>query len=105
MSTVNIYRQKMRKSIWCEGCGLGNLQDILTQVLVKHVAKNLGVDPARPEGLERIKNHIAMVSGIGCTSRLPGHLDLNTLHTTHGRSLAFATGLKMARPALTVVLA
>lgn len=105
MSAHNIYRSRMHKSIWCEGCGLGNLQQVLTQVMVSHVAKKLGVNPARPEGLERIKNNIAMVSGIGCTSRMPGHMDLNTLHTTHGRSLGFATGLKMARPDLTVVLA
>ena len=99
-----IYRPKMRKSIWCEGCGLGNLQQVFTEVLVKHVAGRLGVNPDTPEGLEKIKNNIAMVSGIGCTSRMPGHFDVNSLHTTHGRSLGFATGLKMARPDLTVAL-
>ena len=41
---------------------------------------------------------IAMVSGIGCASRLPGYVDFNTLHTAHGRALPFATGLKMANP-------
>ena len=46
-----------------------------------------------------------MVSGIACTSRMAGHFDANTVHTTHGSSLAFAYGLKMARPDLTVVLA
>lgn len=101
----SLYRPRMRKSIWCEGCGLGNLQEILTRVLVAHEAKRQGLDSSRPEGMERIKNSIALVSGIGCTSRLPGHMDFNTLHTTHGRSLGFATGLKMARPDLTVVLA
>ena len=104
MKLQKIYRQQMRKSIWCEGCGLGNLQQIFTEVLIRHVALQLGVDPSTPEGLERIKNNIAMVSGIGCTSRMPGHFDVNSLHTTHGRSLAFATGLKMARPDLTVAL-
>lgn len=104
MTTLEIYRPQMRKSIWCEGCGLGNLQEIITRVLIRHVAGRLGVDPSRPEGLEKIKNNIVMVSGIGCTSRMPGHLDVNSLHTTHGRSLGFATGIKMARPDLTVVL-
>ncbi|MCC6750051.1 MAG: 2-oxoacid:acceptor oxidoreductase family protein [Deltaproteobacteria bacterium] len=102
---VDLVRPKMRRSIWCEGCGLGNLEEALTRALVHHVARRLGADPKTPEGLERVKNGVAMVSGIGCTSRMPGHLDLNTLHTTHGRSLAFASGLKMARPDLTVLLA
>jgi 2-oxoglutarate ferredoxin oxidoreductase subunit beta len=104
-ATFDLCRTRMRKSIWCEGCGLGNLQQGLTKVLVRHVAGRLGLDPHVEEELDRIKDNIAMVSGIGCTSRLPGHLDLNTVHTTHGRALGFATGLKMARPDLTVVLA
>lgn len=104
MSAKTIYRPQMRKSIWCEGCGLGNLQQIFTKILVKHVAEKLGVKASSADGLEKIKNNIAMVSGIGCTSRMPGHFDVNTLHTTHGRSLGFATGLKMARPDLTVAL-
>ncbi len=101
----DLARPSMRRSIWCEGCGLGNLQQALTRVLVAHVGARLGLDPGQPAELERIKDHIVMVSGIGCTSRMTGHLDLNTIHTTHGRALAFATGLKMARPELTVVLA
>lgn len=50
------------------------------------------LDPAR----------VAVVSGIGCSSRAAGYLNFQTLHTTHGRALAFATGLKMARPELTI---
>jgi len=46
---------------------------------------------------------IAVLSGIGCSGRTPGYLDMNTLHTTHGRSLTFATGIKMAKPELTVI--
>jgi 2-oxoglutarate ferredoxin oxidoreductase subunit beta len=46
-----------------------------------------------------------MVSGIGCSSRAPGYVDFNTLHTTHGRALAFATGIKVAKPEMTVILA
>lgn len=102
--TPNVTRQKMRKSIWCEGCGLGNVEGMIVRSLFKVVAERVGADVNTKEGLERVKNNVAFVSGIGCTSRMPGHLDFNTLHTTHGRSLSFATGLKMARPDLTVVV-
>ncbi|MGK5092788.1 thiamine pyrophosphate-dependent enzyme [Deltaproteobacteria bacterium TL4] len=105
MKPGRMYRSLMRKSIWCEGCGLGNLQQILIQSVVDHVSERLGVDSSTNAGIEKIKNNIAMVSGIGCTSRMPGHMDVNSLHTTHGRSLGFATGLKMANPELTVVVA
>jgi 2-oxoglutarate/2-oxoacid ferredoxin oxidoreductase subunit beta len=47
---------------------------------------------------------VALVSGIGCTGRMPVYLDFNTMHTTHGRALAFATGLKLARPELKVIV-
>jgi 2-oxoglutarate ferredoxin oxidoreductase subunit beta len=50
------------------------------------------------------KNDVAMVSGIGCTGRMSGYVDFNTLHTTHGRAPAFATGLKLARPDMTVIV-
>lgn len=50
------------------------------------------------------KDDIALVSGIGCSSRTPGYVDFNTLHTTHGRALAFATGLKIAKPNLHVIV-
>jgi len=45
-----------------------------------------------------------MISGIGCTGRMPVYVDFNTMHTTHGRALAFATGLKMARPDMKVIV-
>jgi 2-oxoglutarate ferredoxin oxidoreductase subunit beta len=49
------------------------------------------------------KDEVVVVSGIGCASRIPGYLDFHTLHTTHGRSLAFATGVKLANPKLKVI--
>jgi 2-oxoglutarate ferredoxin oxidoreductase subunit beta len=49
------------------------------------------------------KNEVVLVSGIGCSSRVTGYLDFHTLHTIHGRALAFATGVKMGRPDLTVI--
>lgn len=102
--TSSVTRPKMRKSIWCEGCGLGNLEGMIVRSLLKVVSEKLGVDINSRDGLERVKNSVAFVSGIGCTSRMPGHLDFNTLHTTHGRALSYATGLKMARPDLTVAV-
>jgi len=50
------------------------------------------------------KNEIVMVSGIGCSSRITGYVDFHTLHTIHGRALAFATGVKMARPELNLIV-
>jgi 2-oxoglutarate ferredoxin oxidoreductase subunit beta len=54
--------------------------------------------------LELNQDDVAMVSGIGCTGRMPVYMDFNTLHTTHGRALAFATGLKLARPEMQVLV-
>ncbi len=75
--------------IWCPGCGDG----IVLKAILRAVDR-----------MEIDKNDVCMVSGIGCSSRTPGYVDFNTLHTTHGRALAFATGVKMVRPDLHVVL-
>ena len=45
-----------------------------------------------------------MVSGIGCSARIAGYVDFHTMHTLHGRALAFATGIKMSRPDLHVIV-
>jgi 2-oxoglutarate ferredoxin oxidoreductase subunit beta len=75
--------------IWCPGCGDG----IVLKAILRAVDRiGLGRD------------EICMVSGIGCSSRTPGYVDVNTLHTTHGRALTFATGVKMTRPDLTVIV-
>jgi len=50
------------------------------------------------------KDNVVMVSGIGCSSRMTSYVDFNTLHTLHGRPIAFATGLKLARPELPVIV-
>ncbi len=76
--------------IWCPGCGHG----IVLKAILRAVDR-LGLD----------KDKIAFVSGIGCSSRAVGYVDFNTLHTTHGRALAFATGIKIARPDLHVIVA
>lgn len=82
-------RRDMFPHIWCSGCGDG----IVMKALIRAIDK-LGLK----------KDEICMVSGIGCSSRLPGYVDFNTLHTTHGRPIAFATGVKMARPDFTVIV-
>ena len=89
MDYLPYLRKDKLPHIWCEGCGDG----IALKAILRAVS-NLGLD----------KNKIAMVSGIGCSSRTPGYVDFNTLHTTHGRAIAFATGLKLARPELTVLV-
>ncbi len=81
-------RQEMLPSTWCGGCGLGIIMGAIAQAV--HF-----------RGLH--KDEVAMVSGIGCTGRMSGYMDFNTIHTTHGRAPAFATGLKMARPHMTIL--
>lgn len=75
--------------IWCPGCGNG----IVTQSVLR------GIDT-----LNLDQDKIAVVSGIGCSSRAAGYLDFNTLHTTHGRAITFATGIKLAKPEMTVIV-
>jgi len=83
------YRTNRLPHIWCPGCGNG----IVTNAIVRAI-DNLKLD----------KNKVCIVSGIGCSSRASGYLDFNTIHTTHGRALSFATGIKMANPKLTVIV-
>ena len=83
--TQDFLRTKKLPHIWCPGCGNG----IVTAALVRAIERT-GFD----------QKDVVIVSGIGCSSRAAGYLNFNTLHTTHGRALAFATGLKMARPEL-----
>jgi len=73
--------------IWCSGCGNGIVMSAWARAM-----KELGLD----------KDKCVGVSGIGCSSRITGYLDMNTLHTAHGRALPFATGVKMANPELNV---
>ena len=76
-------------NVWCAGCGNG----IVLSAVIRAI-DDLGLD----------KNEVAMISGIGCSGRMPVYADLNTMHTTHGRALAFATGLKMVRPWMKVLV-
>ncbi len=92
MSSVlvrNYFRMDKLPHIWCPGCGHG----IVTRAVIKAI-----------DELKLEKDKVCIVSGIGCSSRAPGYLDFNTLHTTHGRALAFATGLKHANPELEIIV-
>ncbi len=75
--------------VWCPGCGNG----ILLGALIRAIDRT---------GWE--KDEIVIVSGIGCSGRLSVYVDFNTLHTTHGRALTFATGVKLANPKLQVIV-
>jgi 2-oxoglutarate ferredoxin oxidoreductase subunit beta len=75
-------------NVWCAGCGIGVVMGALIRAIDR-----LGLE----------KDQVALISGIGCTGRMPVYMDFNTMHTTHGRALAFATGLKIARPEMKVI--
>jgi 2-oxoglutarate ferredoxin oxidoreductase subunit beta len=76
-------------NVWCAGCGIG----IVLGAIIRAV-----------DELQLDKSDVAMISGIGCTGRMPVYVDFNTMHTTHGRALAFATGLKMVRPEMKIIV-
>jgi 2-oxoglutarate ferredoxin oxidoreductase subunit beta len=82
-------REDRLPHIWCPGCGLGIALTCFISALLKS-----GLD------LDRV----CVVSGIGCTGRVAGYIKLDSFHTTHGRAIPFATGLKLANPELTVVV-
>lgn len=83
------FRMDKLPHIWCPGCSHGIIMASITRAIDR-----LGLD----------KDNVCIVSGIGCSSRAPGYMDFNTLHTTHGRALAFATGVKLANPKLEVIV-
>lgn len=75
--------------IWCPGCGNGILmRDVVVAI----------------DNLKLQREKVVIVSGIGCSSRAAGYLDFNTIHTTHGRAIPFATGIKLAKPELDVIV-
>ncbi len=89
MSVKNYIRERFFPHIWCPGCGHGM---VLKGML--YAIEKLGMS----------KDEIVMVSGIGCSSRISGYVDFHTLHTLHGRALAFATGVKLSRPELNLIV-
>lgn len=75
--------------IWCPGCGIGS---VFTACLTA----------IRQSGIPH--EQFAMVSGIGCSGRGAGYINIDSFHTTHGRAIPFATGIKMANPRLNVIV-
>src|SRR5512139_667933 len=82
-------REDRMPHIWCPGCGMGT---ILHSFLVSLHKSGLPLDK------------VAVVSGIGCAGRVAGYVKLDSFHSTHGRAIPFATGLKLANPELKVVV-
>lgn len=75
--------------IWCPGCGIGTTVNCFAHALEQ---SKLDLDK------------VSIVSGIGCSGRVAGYLNLDSFHTTHGRAIPFATGLKLANPELKVIV-
>ncbi|MFC1839924.1 2-oxoacid:ferredoxin oxidoreductase subunit beta [Thermodesulfobacteriota bacterium] len=75
--------------IWCTGCGIGT---VFSSCLKAMIAS--GIDLQKT----------CMVSGIGCTGRGAGYANLDSFHTTHGRAIPFATGLKLGNPELNTIV-
>jgi 2-oxoglutarate ferredoxin oxidoreductase subunit beta len=75
--------------IWCPGCGIGTTVNCFTRALLDSKTD---------------LSKLSIVSGIGCTGRVAGYLNLDSFHTTHGRAIPFATGLRLANPDMNVVV-
>jgi 2-oxoglutarate/2-oxoacid ferredoxin oxidoreductase subunit beta len=82
-------RMERMPHIWCPGCGIGTTVNCFA-----HALETSGLDLKK----------VSIVSGIGCTGRVAGYLNLDSFHTTHGRAIPFATGLKLANPELKVIV-
>ena len=89
----DLLRGERLPHIWCQGCGLGTLLATFISTL-QWLEKNQDWD----------MDKVAVVSGIGCTGRIAGYVRLDSFHTTHGRAIPFATGLKLANPELKVIV-
>jgi len=82
-------REELLPTIFCPGCGNGQVMNYLIRAF-----DDLGLS----------KDKIVLVSGIGCSSRIPAYFDTDGIHTTHGRAIAFATGIKVTNPELNVIV-
>ncbi len=90
MAVKDYLRLEQLPSIWCPGCGHG----IVTGAMVRALEQS-----------DIPQDKVVAISGIGCSARSTHYMNVDTMHTTHGRALAFATGVKLARPELTVMVA
>jgi 2-oxoglutarate ferredoxin oxidoreductase subunit beta len=82
-------RREMLPTIFCAGCGVGSIMNYVLRA-IERLSLNI--------------NKTIFVSGIGCSSRIPGYIHADGLHTTHGRAIAFATGIKICNPELNVIV-
>ena len=97
INSVNVENQSIEKylrqdrmpHIWCSGCGIGPVMGCFLRAIDRSE-----INPDK----------IALISGIGCTGRVAGYIKLDSFHTTHGRAIPFATGLKMANRELNIVV-
>ncbi len=85
----DIIRADRMPHIWCPGCGIGIAMRCYAEAILKHDVP--------------LDKHV-VVSGIGCSGRVAGYLDIDSYHTTHGRGIPFAAGLKLANPELQVTV-
>lgn len=84
-----LIRDDRMPHIWCPGCGIGIVMRCFAKAILEYGAP--------------VDDHV-VVSGIGCSGRVAGYMDLDSYHTTHGRPIPFATGLKLANPNLMVTV-
>ncbi len=84
-----LLRSERLPHIWCPGCGIG-----IVMAAYADAIEASGIPPEK---------HVC-ISGIGCTGRVSGYMHLDSFHTTHGRAIAFATGLSLVRPDLEVTV-
>lgn len=82
-------RAAMMPHIWCSGCGNGIILNCFVHAL---------------DEMQMNLDELVVVSGIGCIGRIAGYINVDSFHTTHGRPIAFATGVKLANPKLEVVV-
>jgi len=89
MAIKDYLRERFFPHMWCQGYGHGTILNGMLRAIEKQALD---------------KNDVVVVSGIGCSARISGYVDFHTLHTIHGRALAFATGVKMSRPELKLIV-
>ena len=75
--------------MFCPGCACGQIMNNFL-----YAVSDLGLDP----------NKIVTIGGVGCTARIPAYLDMDAIHGIHGRTLGYATGVRLANPELNVVI-
>ncbi|MCQ5375499.1 MAG: 2-oxoacid:ferredoxin oxidoreductase subunit beta [Methanomassiliicoccales archaeon] len=85
----DLYRKDRWPTIFCPGCGIGTVMNCFYRAF-----SELNLDQDR----------VVFVSGVGCSSRVPGYIRADSIHTTHGRALAVATGINLANPDLKVIV-